>query len=377
MALYDAGIYEVDRYGEIVGAGGDIIVDFELWRATIDNQLIEDISDQLVGGYASLNHDRAIKTEASFTIKDAARVSPYVDYLAVFINREFGDGSGSFRDQLGLYTTKVPPGTRTVERAEGVYTGNDLTAVLAAYGFTDTYNLASGTNYVTAVLTIAALTGVTRLSIPSTTQTLASDKSFKVGTTALEACNELLEAIGYYQLAMTLDGVLVSGPTRSMEYVQPFRTITPSDLMAPVTTQPTDTTVANVVIVVKDNFDAPPLTAVRRNDAADSPTSTVNLGTRTRVEVRAELADQAAVDALADRLLSEGRTFYQTARTTFLPDPRFLIPRQTVEMAGTGKLTILDGRWWVRTAQIGFTPASAGPVVELNRVSDRIEGVLI
>jgi hypothetical protein len=377
MARYDAGIYEVDVYGEIVGAGGDIIVDFELWRATIDNQLIEDISDQLVGGSASLNHDRAIKTEATFTVKDAARVSPYVDYLAVFINREYGDGSGSDRDQLGLYTTKVPPGTRTVERAEGVYTGNDLTAVLAGYGFTDTYNLTAGTNYVTAVLTIAALTGVTRLSIPATTLTLATDKSFRVGTTALEACNELLTAIGYYNLAMDLDGTLVSGPTRSVEYVEPFRTVTPADLMAPVTTQPTDTTVANVVIVVKDNFDAAPLTAIRRNDATDSPTSTVNLGVRTRVERRAELVDQDAVDALADRLLSEGRTFYQTARTTLLPDPRFLIPHQTVELAGTGKLTVLDGRWWVRTAQIGFTPATSGPVVELNRVTDRIEGTVI
>lgn len=357
--------------------GGDIIVDYELWRATIDNQLVENITDVFTGGQASLNHDRAISTQATFEVRDAAAIDPYTDYLAVFLNREYTDGRPSERDQLGLYTAGVPTGVRTVEIAEGVYVGNDLTAVLARNAFRDTYNITAGTNYVTAVIAIIGLTDLTRYSIIPTDQVLASPRSFPVGTTYLEACNILLEAIGYYHMAMAPDGTLVSMPSRNIEYVEPYRMITPDDLMAPVIPQPTDTTVANVVIVVKDNLNEPPLSAVRVNDDPASPTSTHNLGIITRVETRSELADQAAVNALADRLLSEGRTFYQTARTTLLPDPGILFPHQTVDMQGVGRLSILDGRWWVRTATMGFSPASGGAVVELNRVTDRIKGTIV
>lgn len=377
MALYGAGVYGQDVYGARIGTGGNIDVDFELWRANIDNAMIENISDLLTGGQVSLNHDRAIKHEATFNISDVARIAPYTDFLAVFMLRRFVDGTAWTRDQIGLYTTRVPSGTRTVERSEGVYVGNDLTAWLARRAFTDTVNFAAGTNYVTNVINIMALSGIVRHAIVPTTQVLAGDLSFAVGTTYLDACNTLLDAIGYYHLSMAPDGRMTSMPTRDIAYVEPYRTITAADLMAPVVTQPTDTTVANIVTVIKDNLNEPPLTAVRRNDEPDSPTSTVNLGIIARTEKRSELVDQDAVNALADRLLSEGRTFYQTARTTLLPDPGVLIPHQTVEMNGHGSLAPLNGLWWIRTATVGFTPATAGPVMELNRVTDRIEGTIV
>lgn len=379
MSGYGTGPYGAGLYGvsEELGTGGGITVWFELWRATIDNVLVEDLSDQLSGGWVDLNHDRAITTQATFEVRDAARVHPYTDYLAVFMNRAYDDGSEAERDQLGLFSVRVPKGTRSVQKGEGVYTGHDLTAVLGRYAFTDTYNIAAGTNYVTAVTTILALAGITRHAIPPTTQTLAGAKSFPLRTTYLEACNELLEAIGYYHLAATPDGRLTSGPTSDIRYVTPYRTLTDADLMSDIDAQVTDTTVANIVIVVQDNFNEAPLTAVRRNDDPDSPSSTVTLGPITRVEVRSNLADQAAVDALADRLMSEGRTWYQVAGWRMLPDPAVLMPHQTVDLVLTGKQAIFSGLWWVRTARIGFDPNGAGPVVECNRVTDTIEGTLI
>jgi hypothetical protein len=235
--------------------------------------------------------------------------------------------------------------------------------------------VAAATNYVTAVTTIMALAGITRYAITPTTETTAAIVSFPIGTTYLDACNILLDAIGYYNLSMTPDGKLISGPGRSIEYTEPYRTVTDDDLMAPIQTQPTDTTVANIVIVVKDNPNAAPLTATRSNTDADSPTSTVNLGPRTRVEKRSDIADQDAVDALADRLLAEGRTFYQTATLALLPDPDVLTPHQTIELDLTGKAAIFNGHWWVRTAKVGFDEEPT--VLELNRVTDSINGTLI
>lgn len=386
-STFGSGVYGFGLYGGtglipgemIPGAGGGITVWYELWRATINNQMVEDITDilELTGGGVSLNHDRAITTQATFSVKDVARINPYTDFLAVFQNREYDDTGIVERDQLGLFTTPVPSGTRTIERAEGVYTGHDLTAILGRYAFTDTYNIAQGTNRVQAVIDIMAMAGITRYTIEPTDRTFDTPVTFEMGTTYLDACNTILEGIGYYYLTSTIDGKLTSVPSRDIRYTEPYTTITDDDLMREVQAQVTDTTVANIVIVIQDNFAEPPLTAVRRNDEPDSPTSTVSMGTKTRVETRSNLASQADVDALADRLLAEGRTFYQVAAVQTLPDPRVLNPRQTVDLDLTGKLAIFNGRWRVRTASIGFDPDQAGPIMEINRITDAITGALI
>ncbi len=384
-ATYGHGLYGEGLYGciglipgtTIPGIGGGITVWFELWRATIDNGLVEDISHLLYGGNVDMNRDRAITTQATFNLKDVSAVDPYTDFLAVFQNVEYDDTGIQEREQLGLFTVRVPSGTRSIERAEGIHAGYDLTSILGRYAFTDAYNVPQGTNYVDAVITLLGMAGITRSAIEATDKVTATPVTFPLGTTYLEACNTLLEAIGYYTLAVTPDGKPTSGPTRDVQYIEPFRTVTDNDLMSTVEMQPTDTSVANIIIVIQDNPNADPLTAIRRNDEPDSPTSTVSLGEIVRVETRSDLADQAAVDALADRLLSESRTFYQVATVRLLPDARVLVPSQTIDLDLTGQLEILNGRWRVRTSSIGFSPEDSGPVLEINRVTDRLRGALI
>lgn len=361
----------------ISGTGGNITAWAELWRATINNDLIEDISSQLYGGNVSMNRDRTVTTQATFELRDAAVVNPYVDFLAVFQNIAYEDGREPERHQLGLFTIPVPSGSRTTRIAQGTYTGYDISSLLQKRAFTDTYNIAGGTNYRTAVMAILALAGISRVDIDATTKTLADPRTYSIGDGYLDAVNELLNAIGYFNLAATPDGKALSRPSMDVRFVEPYRVIRDEDLMSAVDSQPTDTSVANIVMVIQDNNLDTPLTAIRRNDAPDSPTSTISLGPITRVERQSNLADQAAVDALADRLLSEGRTFYQTASLRLLPDPRVLLPGQTVDFEFTGKLAIYNGRWRVRTATIGFDPATAGPVLEVNRVTDAIRGAII
>lgn len=369
---------EPEPPASVPGTGNAQTVHFELYKADKSNAQTVNLSGEFysVGSAAiDLNHDRAVKTQAHLAITDPTLLDPYRDYVAVWLNRDYDDGATSDRDQLGLFEVRVPPGTRTIERADAIYTANDLTAVVARYAFTDAYNIASSINYVTAVTDILALAGITRTLIEPTTQTTSAIISFPIGTSYLDACNALLQSIGYYTLSAMPDGRLFSRPTRALQYVQPYRTITDDDLMRPVDIQPLDTTVANIIIVVKDNPNAAPLTATRSNDAADSPTSTVNLGPITRVVQRSDLADQAAVNALADRLLSEGRSFYQTAKLSILPDPRVLIPHQTIELNLTGKLAILNGLWWCRTAKVPLSTKATE--VEINRVTDTINGALM
>ncbi len=361
----------------VTGTGGDIRSWFELWRATIDNVMVEDISRYLNGGSMSMNRDRAVTTQATFPLRDAAVVNPYIDYLAVFQNIVYEDGRAARREQVGLFGIRVPSGTRTVKVAEGVYSGSDISARMNRFAFTDVYNIASGTNYVTAIAAILALGGVTRYDIEPTTKTATTALTFAPGTTYLEAINTLLEAIGYFNLAATPDGKALSRQSLDVKYIEPVATISDTDIIGAIDSQPTDTTVANIVIVIQENPNTAPLYAVRRNDDPSSPTSTVVLGDLVRVESRSNLDGQTATDALADRLLSESRTFYQTASIRLLPNPQVVVPGQTVDLALTGKLAIYNGRWRIRTVSIGFDPAGAGPKLEINRVTDAITGAII
>ena len=71
----------------IPGAGGGMTTWFELWRATIDNELVENITWALDGGNVDMNRDRTVTTQATFNLRDAAIVSPYTDFRRCFRTR--------------------------------------------------------------------------------------------------------------------------------------------------------------------------------------------------------------------------------------------------------------------------------------------------
>lgn len=377
MWVAHAVVYYAETEG-VQGSGGSITVWYQLYKSDKLNNLSTDLSGSLVGGEVSINADRTVKAEAKIALSDHDAITPYSDYLAIFMNCEFDDDRASTRKQIGLFATRAAPGTFTIERGDAVYDGDDLTSILARSAFTDTYNVAASTNIVTAAETIIELDGLTRHAIPASTETATGAITFGIGTTHLDAVNSLMNQIGYYNVYMTRDGRIASKPIKSKQYTQPYKTITDADLVAPVATMPLDTTLANQIIVVKDNPNEAPLTAVATNDDINSPSSTVSIGeTIARVVKQSDLKSQTEVDALAATLLANGRTYYQTARLTMMPDADALSHHQTVELSLTGEMAHLNGLWWVRTTRMGLTPASGATVLEVNRVTDSQLGKVI
>lgn len=366
---------------EVSGAGGSITISAEIFRATIDNALVEDLSDLFVAGEIEMNVDREIKLAARISLREPSRVRPYADYLAPFIRLEYDDGTDEVYRQVGLYAVPVAPQRLAYADAVGSFDGRDLTWVLASSAYADTNNVTSGQNYVSGATGIVeAITGagVSRYNLPATSQTFAAAQSFPPGTTRLEKANTLLAQLGWYQLGMDLDGrVSTPGAPQNLASQEPWRTLTDDDLIAPPEVQPSGQEIANVVIVVNDNAGAAPLTATARNDDPASPTSTEVVGRDiVRVERVSGDTTQGALDALAARLLAESRTFYQTARLRLLHDPSGLIPHQTVALQLTGAMAALNGLWWVRTARLGLTPGQ--PLeLECNRVTDNTSGLVL
>lgn len=364
-----------------MSSGGGYTLSVDLYRATIDNQLVEDLSEFFVGGSVDLNVDRAVKLAGSFTLREPDRVTPYTDYLAPFMRLEFDDGRDDVYQQLGLYAVRVPPGTYSMDDAVATFDGADLTRVLATSVYTDADNVAASTNYVTAITDTLTDAGISRWNIPATAFTLPAAQTFPIGTSKLAKANTLLDQLGWYHLGMDLDGkVSTPGPSRELASIEPWRTITDADLLRPIDVQQPGKEIANVIVVVNDNATAAPLSAVARNDDPSSPTSTVSVGREISpddgpIKVTGPTT-QAALDAMAARLLAESRTYYRTAKLTLLHDPTALIAHQTVELSLTGEYAGLSGLWWVRTARLGLTP-NAPLELEINQITDRLNGVTI
>jgi hypothetical protein len=360
-------------------AGGGII-STALWRATITNGLVEDISaDPYQGGYVDLNIDNAIKTSAQFSVRNPEDITPYSDYLAPFITFQYQDGRPDVTQQLGLFGTTLAPGTKTKEDAASTFDGSDMTIVASDDAMTDTTNVAAGTNVVTAVLSLLTSAGITRTNIPSTSRTVSVDTSFPIGTSKLAAANQLLMNIGWYELGMDLDGrVSTPGATRDLSIMHPYSTLTVDDLLSPVEEQPTVTSIANVVIVKSDDSTVAPIKSVARNDDPSSPTSTVAIGRKiVQTFTLSGKVTQADLDAYAARQLQQGRSYYQTIKFKTWFDPAVLRPHQVVDLNLTGRLEPLNGRYWVRTARVGFTPDTFHPQLECNRVTDAYLGRVI
>lgn len=351
--------------------GGGLVISLDLWKTTLNSQKIENITNQLIDGTVTLDLTRAVPMSATFNLKNPGQVIPYVEYLQPYLVLESNDGTERSRQQLGLYATQVSPATLTVEDNIGTIEGADLCSVLAADKFSSVYNIAAGVNVVTAVKAIINGSGITRIEIPSTTKTLPNKKSFKLGMDRLTACNYLLRSINYYDLCTSLDGKIHSpGITRAKRLTEPWVSITSDDVMAPIEVTPTNDRIANVVVVTNSDSADTPKKSIAVNSDAGSPTSTTALGRRiTRFETLGGKVTQADLDARAARLLEEGRTYYRTATVKILPNGLGFNPHQTIDLNLDGEMESLNGRWWIKTATMGFTSGNALLVLGLNQLT--------
>jgi hypothetical protein len=361
----------------IVTASG-YTVSGSLFVADIDNNIVSDISDYLVSGSIDMNLDRAVKLAATFTLRDPSVVRPYTDFLAPYLRKVFDDGREDEYQQCGLFATKVAPGLYSARDKNATYECADLTSVLANAFYPNGTSNSAATNYATALRTICSNGGISRTNIPNTTTTLPTAQSFGRGTSRLEKANTYLSQLGWYHLGMDLDGrISTPGAPQNLASIEPWRTLTNADIVGTIDVQPTGNEIANVVLAINDDPAAAPLKAIATNSDPQSPTSTVSIGRSIMRLVKVTGATtQGALDALAARILAESRTYYRTAKLTILHDPTALIMHQVVRLDLTGEWSVLNGKWWVRTASLGLTPDKP-TVLEINQVSDDLTQAVI
>lgn len=350
----------------------------ELWLANSGGFLHTDISAQLLDGTVTMNVDQAVKMSCVITVNDPTEIEPYTDYLAPILKITYNDGSDDLEQQAGLFAIKIPPGDYRPETAVAQFTGVDMTSRVFESILDDTYPMASGFRADVYITALIAAAGITHSTIPATGVTLSNTTTRPPGTSRGDLVNDLLQAVGFYTMHADLRGRVVSaGPTQDLASMEPFLTITNDDIYSDsIRVVPSDRQVANIAIVVNENNAAAPLVGTYRNDDPASPSSTVNIGDRVVRDVITGETTQAALNRRARQLVNEGRTYYRTVELSILPTPTALIPHQAVYLDTTGGLADFAGKWWVRQASIGLTPATALTKMTLSQVT-RFDGTIV
>ena len=254
-------------------------------------------------------------TEIDFTTD---RIKPYM---------EIRMHDGEWIDfPLGVFLLSSP--TR-VDENDIVYReieAYDSMIIIDEDRFTTRHYIPSGTLYTDAVETILRSAGITTIAIQSSSDALTASREFKVGTSKLEAVNELLQAINYTSVWVDANGYFKSEPYVSPADRSPEYHYVDDELSIMYNGMEEELDlfeVANSWVLVESNPEKTPKVAVRINDDPESPVSTVNLG-RTIVDFREiqDVSSQASLDSLADRIKTEasqvfGKLKFKTALVPF------------------------------------------------------------
>lgn len=332
---------------------------------TLANEIVRDISDQLVKGTVTMNEDLRTPMTFSATLRDPSIVRQGLDYLAPRLRIAWNDGS-VVDSQVGLYAV-LPPGEQRHRwrGTDAAIDARDLTWRLDAFAFDRTYTAAAGADIIAAAVAVLNAAGLTRHRLVSPRIRLKEPRSWLAGTPALDIVNDLLGSVGYYRIWPDSTGVLTSRAYQDTADAAPvvtYRSGPDTELMTDTIVEKSPGAPAvNRIVVIRPgtgSSDAAPLTAVR-NTRPEHPTSAAATGTIVSRTVRdSTLVDQAAVDALADRLLREAAGRYRVLSFKTLPDPRRTMHEiYGLDIVNQAGKEIAADNWRCRTWEMGFTPS--------------------
>ena len=271
----------------------------------------------------SMRDTDAVKTSLSGTFLPPERP---VDWLTDEIRPEIViDGTVS---SLGVYLpVNVSENDSGVLKTINI-TANDRCWLVRDHKTENILHLAAGTNYVSAVVSLLADSGISTINATETSAVLAEAREdWEVGTTYLDIANELLSEINYGPVWFDNSGTAVIRPVyaptaENIRHVLDKSNI--QSLMLPGLRRDTNIISSpNVFVCICSNPDkAEPMIATAENTNPQSPLSIARRGRRiTKVIQINNVASQEALQTFANRQVSDsmiaGETY--TVKTCLLP----------------------------------------------------------
>lgn len=246
----------------------------------------------------------SIKGGGKLTVVD---VDQGIDWLTARI-KPWMQIEGLPPQPLGIFLPSETPEQWGNGRKWNIKLLDNLT-ILDRDTITETYGLAAGTVVTPEIVALIESAGVTNHAITASAKTLDFDMAWSVGTSKLRIVNDLLDLIGYFSLFSNFEGQYVGAP-----YTLPAqRPIIyeffdgPESIYEPDFTRDIDIQgIPNrVTLIGIGDGTTEALDSTAENNDPNSPYSIPRRGVIAITETGIEAADQASLDLLARKRLSE------------------------------------------------------------------------
>lgn len=368
----------VGRYGGVIQSWG------ELFEADISNAIGPQI-ENIETASANWKVDSLVPGSMQMGLRDLRDYFPYKSMIAPFLHLSYMDPSNpgtrlSFHEQQGLFvvlpTSKDLIGAGVTQNV----TAYDITWLLSQRSCGDPISLAVGVNPVDYIQSKLNLFGF-RHRITETTHTLTKEFTWRTGTAWITIFNDLLNAIGYYQLWSDRYGVLVSMPIRTLANVESQASFSTDmgDIGEHVTLDPDQLHIRNDIIVIGNAPTNDPIVVQRTNIDRSSPTSIYGLRSSddadpvylTLVEEDSSIESYAAATSLANRLLEERSSLFTRLSLDLVPWPGLHLHEPIdVEIETDGGYQAAEGKWWWDEMGYDLTDSAASMTLRCNKLLD-------
>lgn len=350
---------------------GRTLVAARLYRSNFKGQLLEELPGVLEGKTVTNVHN-LIKTYLTLRTSQELDLEPYVDIITPVLT--LTDAEGIERDsQLGVFLTLPPKQSHGYSFSTAQVEGRDLTQILANNYYGATYNIVAGSTVTARVNGIINQHGL-NYNVPGSPAVTSKAMSFAPDVSYLDICNALLNSIGYYTLWADRSGAITSRPYFELGTATPALQLFSGEggnVVGTIEQEGVYDTVANKIIVYKENTQGAPIVATYINDDPLSPSSTVNQNGRIipRIIKDSNILDQTTANEIARHAAEEGASFTNKLKviTKALPD-RELHEVYDLAIYNKAGKPIGFGLWWCDGTEIGFTPKSVQQIHNLKRL---------
>lgn len=257
------------------------------------------------------NTEASIQRSASLSIIEDGEIDYASERLRPYMR--LVTDTGTLIYPLGVFLMSSPSRQATGGAIKRMVECYDKTQILMDDRFDSRYTVAQGTAYTAAVANIITSAGITHSDVlPSALETETAIE-FATGTSKLEACNQLLDAINYYPLYADSFGYIRSKPYELPDgrSIDAFYATDKASIVQPGAQEELDIFGApNKIVRYLENAERAYLVSSVTNNDPNSKLSTVSRG-RTIVDVAAvsDIANQSALDAMVARIMAESKVY--------------------------------------------------------------------
>lgn len=381
--------------------------DPRFWRATWDNQLVEDLSGAVISG--SVTHDTSRATHWSLDLTlhydGWLALRPFVDWVAPVMNLRYPDGTVVSR-QLGHFVVLDSPERREELGGTVRLDARDALWLLNAQGI-ETAIQVTGGNFGALARSVVAGASVAggsasshlRQTIPDITVAVRPDtyRGFPVNTRRMAVVNELLATGQHYPVYPNQLGVLgthlrtalydhaplrswFANPPPGQHYIgqdlvdlTPFVGV-PSPVIGAVDTTPGSAELVDEIIVI-GGVGGPVRGSAKmaRFTGGSGPDAPVRKFSAKTVTLPMVPTD-AAAEEIALRILEEMLTENSTIALTVKPDPAFVAIHAPVRLGIWDLLgrKVAVGKYLVKRVRYGMTVDDPLMRVDLGALEDAV-----